>query len=675
MTTSMTPTTPPLQPLLSDAVIALRAPTQVWSGRDGDLGAAPIDGVYHGDVRHVRELVLECAESNVEYISVAPDSASHVVFGGLLRGSDDATPDPKVRLARDRRVADGVLAESWTVASHLTEPTRVTLRLRLRPDFATLHEVKAGIAGIAGRTGSDGDALAVTVAPGAATARSGNTSFTLSADRATVTSGPDGAIEAVWSLDVPARGQAEAAWSLALHDDTMVVRGADGVWPGTARIAVPEDADPRLGRWLDTALDDLDALRLTLPGHPDDEFFAAGAPWFFTLFGRDAIWAARLALPLDVRIAASTLRVLARLQGTAHDVETAQEPGKILHELRATPLEIPGEGVVLPPLYYGSVDSTPLWVCLLADAWRAGMPDDEVAALLPTLRGALTWLLEHGDSDDDGFIDYIDRSGRGLANQGWKDSGDSIQWRDGALADGPIALCEVQGYAYEAALAGAELLEAFGSAGGAAVSEPAASGPAASGNPPSDGLNPAGLRAWAADLRTRFAASYWVETPEGRYPAVALDRDKRPVDTLTSNIGHLLGTGILDPAEEEHVAGLLLGPTMSTGFGIRTMSSGAAGFWPLSYHGGSVWTHDTAIAVHGMHRAGLADQAERAVVGLLAAAEGFAYRVPELHGGDPATRAGVPTPYPAACRPQAWSAAAAITCLAVSGARADVVAV
>ncbi|MEV0890206.1 glycogen debranching N-terminal domain-containing protein [Promicromonospora sp. NPDC050262] len=667
----MTPsTTPPLQPLLSDAVIALRAPTQVWSGRDGDLGAAPIDGVYHGDVRHVRELVLECAESDVEYISVAPDSASHVVFGGLLRGADDATPDPKVRLVRDRRVADGVLAETWTVASHLPTATRVTLRLRLRPDFATLHEVKAGIAGAAGSDGGGGgDAPVVTVAPGSATARSGSASSTLTAEGATVTSGPGGAIEAVWALGVPAHGEAEAVWSLALHDDTMVVRGADGVWPGTARITVPEGADPRLARWLDTALDDLDALRLALPGHPDDEFFAAGAPWFFTLFGRDAIWAARLALPLDVRVAASTLRVLARLQGTAHDVETAQEPGKILHELRAAPLEIPGEGVVLPPLYYGSVDSTPLWVCLLADAWRAGMPDDEVAALLPTLRGALTWLLEHGDSDGDGFIDYIDRSGRGLANQGWKDSGDSIQWRDGALADGPIALCEVQGYAYEAALAGAELLEAFGPVGDAA------SGPEAAGTSPSGDLSPAGLRAWAADLRTRFAASYWVETPEGRYPAVALDRDKRPVDTLTSNIGHLLGTGILDPAEEEHVAALLLGPTMSTGFGIRTMSSGAAGYWPLSYHGGSVWTHDTAIAVHGMHRAGLADQAERAVVGLLAVAEGFAYRVPELHGGDPATRSGVPTPYPAACRPQAWSAAAAITCLAVSGARAGAVAV
>ncbi|GHH66432.1 glycogen debranching N-terminal domain-containing protein [Promicromonospora soli] len=660
-TTPSTERTTPLQPLLSDAVIALRAPTQVWSGRDGDLGGAPIDGVYHGDVRHLRRLALECAESAVEYISVAPEGASRVVFGGLLRAVDGAQADPKVRLVRERRVADGSVAEAWTVRSHRAEGARVTLRLRLVPDFTSLHDVKAGLAAPGGATDGAGE-VDVIVAPGSATARSGGRSFTLTAEGATVTTTAQGAIEASWPLDVPARGEAEAVWSLALHDDTLVVRGADGTWSGMRRADVPSSADPRLGHWLSTALDDLDALRLTLPDHPADDVFAAGAPWFFTLFGRDALWAARLALPLDTGIAASTLRVLARLQGTADDAATAQEPGKILHELRATPLEIPGAGVVLPPLYYGSVDSTPLWVCLLADAWRAGMPDDDVTALLPALRGALTWLLEHGDSDGDGFIDYIDRSGQGLANQGWKDSGDSVQWRDGTFAEGPIALCEVQGYAYEAALAGADLLEAF---------DPAASDPAASGS-----LRPAALRAWAADLRARFAQAYWVETPEGRYPAVALDRSKRAVDTLTSNIGHLLGTGILDAAAERHVADLLLGPTMSTGFGIRTMSTGAAGYWPLSYHGGSVWTHDTAISVHGMLRAGLAEHAERAAAGLLAAAEGFDYRVPELHSGDPATRAGVPTPYPAACRPQAWSAAAAITCLAVAGSvRADAAAV
>jgi glycogen debranching enzyme len=205
----------------------------------------------------------------------------------------------------------------------------------------------------------------------------------------------------------------------------------------------------------------------------------------------------------------------------------------------------------------------------------------------------------------------------------------------------------VQAYAYEAAMSGADLLEAFGDAGRDASPDVPA---------------PDELRAWAAQLRERFAAAFWVETPEGRYPAIALDREKRPVDTLTSNIGHLLGTGLLDPEEEEHVAELLVSPSMASGFGIRTMSTGAAGYWPLSYHGGSVWTHDSAICAHGMARAGLREPARRVVDGLLAAAEGFGYRVPELHSGDASSDASRPTPYPAACRPQAWSAAAAVTC-------------
>ena len=266
------------------------------------------------------------------------------------------------------------------------------------------------------------------------------------------------------------------------------------------------------------------------------------------------------------------------------------------------------------------------------------MPRDEVRALLPALRRALAWITDFGAGSGHGFLDYLDESGHGLVNQGWKDSGDSIQWRDGSLARGPIALCEVQGYAYEAASRGADLLDALGEAGGPA------------------------LREWAASLRERFRAAYWVETPEGRYPAIALDVDQRPVDTLTSNIGHLIGTGILDPDEEADVATLLLGDTMSSGFGIRTMSTGAAGYWPLSYHGGSVWTHDTAIAMHGMTRAGLDAQAMRVAEGLLAAAEGFGFRMPELHSGDPADQTRTPTPYPAACRPQAWSAAAAVAC-------------
>ncbi|WP_349428062.1 glycogen debranching N-terminal domain-containing protein [Microbacterium sp. LWS13-1.2] len=637
-------TTPskPLQPLLNAATIVFRAPTQAWSASNGELGSAAIDGVYHGDVRHIRAIALACPDSAIEWISAAPDGADRVVFGGLLRGLDDPTPDPKVRLTRDRRAAAGRLTETLTIASRLTTPITTTLSLRLSPEFAPLHDVKGGLPRarpVDIQIEQDPDAEATVAA--------GPQQFVLrAADARLEREGDD--IVATWAVRVAAGGRTELAWSVELRDDALVVREASSPAPwnaGALAEGVRSD-QPRLARWLETALSDLDALRLALPDHPEDEFFAAGTPWFFTLFGRDALWAARLALPVDVGIAASTLRVLARLQGTEDDPDTAQEPGKILHELRATTLEMPGEGIVLPPLYYGSVDSTPLWVCVLADAWQAGMPEAEVRDLLPALVRALRWIIEHGDSDGDGFLDYVDRTGRGLANQGWKDSGDSIQWRDGTLAQGPIALCEVQAYAYEAAMSGAELLEALGE-----DLDPDLAAPV-----------PEDLRTWAAGLRARFAEAYWVQTPEGRYPAIALDRDKRPVDTLTSNIGHLLGTGLLDPDDEAHVASLLVGPTMSSGYGIRTMSTAAAGYWPLSYHGGSVWTHDSAICAHGMARAGLWIPARRVIEGLLAAADGFAYRVPELHSGDPASATSVPTPYPAACRPQAWSAAAAIVC-------------
>ena len=175
------------------------------------------------------------------------------------------------------------------------------------------------------------------------------------------------------------------------------------------------------------------------------------------------------------------------------------------------------------------------------------------------------------------------------------------------------------------------------------------------------------LRTWAADLRARFRAAYWVTTPEGRYPAIALDAHGAAVDTLTSNIGHLIGTGILDPDEERACADLLLGASMSSGFGIRTMSSGAAGFWPLSYHGGSVWAHDTAVTVHGLLRAGHRAEAAEVAQQLVDAAEGFGYRMPELHAGDARERGVAPVPYPAACRPQAWSAAAAVVCAQALG--------
>ena len=412
-------------------------------------------------------------------------------------------------------------------------------------------------------------------------------------------------------------------------------------------------------RFVARSLADLSGLRMSARWAPKDAVLAAGVPWYLTLFGRDAIWSARLLLPLGVELARGTLRAFAARQGRVVEPLTCEEPGKMFHEVRRaadTYETFPGRGhdgsiVPLPPIYYGTVDATLLWVCLLHDAWRWGLPDDDVQPLLDPMERCLGWLADYGCGSPP-FVTYVSSSGHGLANQGWKDSGDGIQFRDGSIATGPLALCEAQAYAYEAALAGANLLEAFGRGGADR------------------------WREYAFELARRFRERFWVDDDGGPYPAVALDGRGKLVDSLTSNIGHLLGTGLLGPEESSLVARRLADPDLSGGYGLRTLAASSQGFNPLGYHNGSVWPHDTAIAIAGLARTPgeEAKRAARALIeGLLVAAEHFEYRMPELYGGhDRAGRSG-PVPYPAACRPQAWSAASAVAVLAVLvGVRPDV---
>jgi glycogen debranching enzyme len=432
-----------------------------------------------------------------------------------------------------------------------------------------------------------------------------------------------------WDVALPAKGHWEATVEVtatAPGGPPVVAPPTRELWQAPAVTA----GDHRLPALVERSVADLAGLLAADPTATDDHYLTAGAPWYLTLFGRDSLWAARMALPLGTDLAAGTLRTLARRQGTRTDPSTEEEPGKILHEVRIGPAG--------PEHYYGTVDATPLWISLLHDAWRWGLADAEVAALLPNLEAALGWLQ---DAAGDGFVRYVDNAGV-LSNQGWKDSFDSIQFADGRLADPPIALCEVQAYAFAAALEGAALLDAFGRPGGD------------------------GWRDWAAGLRDRFRSAFWVEDRRGRYPAIALDGDGRPVDSVTSNIGHLLGTGLLDEAETAAVVRRLAAPDLDSGFGLRTMSARSVGFNPLSYHGGSVWSHDTAIALRGLSAVGTADAAAVAASlarGLLAAAPAFEFRLPELYGGESAGGGRRPLAYPAACRPQAWSAGAALVVL------------
>jgi glycogen debranching enzyme len=624
-----------LQPLLHDQFVLLRAPAQAWSAHDGTIDKEPIHGIYVSDVRVVAEQRVGVASPNQdpragEHIATSPDAADRARFVRLHRDLDDPGADPDVRSELERVVTSDGARHTLHLSSRLSRELPVQVTLDLTPDVTPIDAIKAGINSAA--------VPSVTLTKAGARWQGDAVSATLAAEGAELAL-CEGGVRAVWRVTLPARGSARVSWTVTSVDADAVVAAPSSGRPWTVP-AVHSD-DERLARWVARAVDDLDALRLELPEHPGEQFLAAGAPWFFTLFGRDSLWVARLLLPLGTDLARGTLRVLAGLQGRASVPDTAEQPGKIMHELRRGTLEVPGEGISLPPLYYGTVDATALWVCLLHDAWRWGLDDADVAALVPHLRAALAWMRDFGDSDGDGLLEYVDETGTGLSNQGWKDSGDSVQWRDGSLAEGPIALCEVQAYAYEAAMHGANLLDAFG--------EPGESGP---------------WREWAGQLCRRFAETFWIEHHAGAYPAIALDARKRPVDTVTSNLGHLLGTGLLDARQSALVARRLASPEMASGYGLRTLSTDAAGYCPLGYHSGSVWTHDTAIAIIGLVRDGHRAEADLLIEGLLAAAAGFDYRLPELHSGDSADDMRKPVPYPAACRPQAWSAAAAVGVLA-----------
>ena len=627
----------PRQPFLHDLVTTFVAPTQVLSDRSGRIGSAgmPVgaEGVLHADVRVLSAVELTVDGAPGEHIATqilrpGPDGSTGVMFSYLLRhvGPELAeTPDPQVRLDRERQVRAGRVAETLRVTSLLPQPVTVQVELLLAYDLAPIEVIRVGdvpparpfAAPAAGPWAWGSDEISVSLAAPGAAVRLGEDATTLVLD---------------WTLEVPARGVAEARWAIEVVDEGGVVIAATSNPLDAAGLADRLSAghhDHRLRPWLERSLADLNSLRMATRKAPEDIFFAAGSPWYLTLFGRDSLWTARLLLPVGIEYAMDTLRTLAGLAGNQVDVATAQEPGKIPHELRRAGFAL--GAMKLPPLYYGTIDATLLWICVLHDAWRAGAADADVEALLPALEAALHWMTEYGDADGDGFLEYLDASGRGLANQGWKDSSDSIRFADGRIAAGPVALCEVQGYAYEAAVSGAALLDGFSLAGGQAY------------------------RRWAADLAGKFRERFWCGSGPDRFPALALDRDKERVDSLSSNIGHLLGTGLLDPDEELAVARHLAGPELDSGWGLRTMSSAAGAYSPLSYHCGSVWPHDTAIAILGLHRAGLGAYAEGLAEGLMRAAVAFEYRLPELWSGE-----GAPVPYPTSCRPQAWSAAAAV---------------
>lgn len=612
----------PTQPHLAHLTGVFHAPCQAWSRPDGTMESGA-EGIYCGDERVVRSARLSVTAHELRQISTQARSAAEVGFVHVLTVPAEVA-DPLVTVHRVRRARIDGIEEELRLRSALGRDVTVSLELVLGLDRTSMDRVKSGGTAEGEPPQPSGPAWSW---------RDEDTAAEVSAAGGQVAvHGSDVLLR--WDVELTPGGEATVGWRLRVRDAAAPILGTTA--PPMEPPVLAGD-DRRLHRLADRAFSDLSSLRIVDRNRPDDVFLAAGAPWFYTMFGRDALIAARLVLPVDRAIAEGTLRALAARQGLRVDEETAEQPGKILHEVRRTDLRLDLEGGFhLPPVYYGTIDATPLWVNLLHDAWRAGMPDEDVTALLDNLEAALRWLGDHGDSDGDGFLEYLDASGHGLSNQGWKDSGDSIRRHDGSIAEGPIALCEVQGYAYEAAVGGAAMLDAFGRPGGDR------------------------WRAWADDLKQRFRTAFWCADELGAYPALALDARKDRVDGVASNMGHLLATGILDDDEERLVVDRLVDRTMFSGYGIRTLSSTNGAYWPLRYHAGSVWSHDTAVVIEAMLRAGFAEEAARVAEGLLNAAEGFDYRLPELFGGHPAEDVWPPVPYPASCRPQAWAAAAVV---------------
>jgi glycogen debranching enzyme len=371
-------------------------------------------------------------------------------------------------------------------------------------------------------------------------------------------------------------------------------------------------------------------LRALLTESEHGRYIAAGIPWYVAAFGRDALLTCHQILMLNPAPARESLRMLARFQGAQVDPWRDEEPGKILHEIRQG--ELANAFYVPHSPYYGSVDSTPLFLMLLGTYFKWTADRAFVTEMLPHVERALTWIEKYGDLDGDGFVEYQRRSPRGLDNQGWKDSFNSVVHADGTLAEAPIALAEVQAYVYCGKQRTADVFEALGD-------------PERAGR----------LRDEAAELRRRFNEAFWVE--EERYYAMALDAYKRPVASVTSNPAHGLYCDFIDPARAGEVAKRLLQPDMFSGWGIRTMSKSAPGYNPMSYHNGSVWPHDNAFIAAGLKRYGFHKQTNRIATAMFDAAIFSDYmRLPELFCGFTRRTPNRPVSYPVACSPQAWAA-------------------
>ncbi len=632
---------------MSDELVhVLEGNTFVVSDDRGDITASRTDptGLFSFDTRFLSHWVLTVNGQRLTPLCFDDLQYFQARFF-LVPGSSTVYVDAKLSVIREREVADG-FREELRVLNHDDVPVDLRIRVEAGSDFADLFEVKDALK-------KKGRYLAEQVGG----------SLVLSYQRDTyrretwISSSEPATIDAkglTFTVRIPAHGQ----WQTDLEAVAAI--------PGLAGLAAPggdshgqrhvrRDMARGLQKWLRRApriecdweplgtiyqrcLTDLAALRFTTLTMPDSALPAAGLPWFMTIFGRDSIFTSLQALPFTSELAATTLLALAERQGTRIDDFRDEDPGRILHELRYGEMTAFEERPHSP--YYGSADATPLFVVLLDEYERWTGDGKLVGYLEHAARAALNWIDEFADLQGNGYVSYQTRNEKtGLENQCWKDSWDSICYRNGELPGFPRATCELQGYAYDAKVRGARLARQV-------WHDPALADR---------------LEKEAADLKRRFNRDFWVE--DGEYFAVAIDTDGRRVDSLTSNNGHLLWSGIVEQSKARAIARHLLGPRLFSGWGVRTLAEGQARYNPVGYHVGTVWPFDNSFIAWGLRRYGFREEAAAVAAGILEAAEIFQGRLPEAFAGYPRSATKYPVRYPTACSPQAWSAGAPLLLL------------
>jgi glycogen debranching enzyme len=636
---------------LATQVLAIKeGETFLYSDRDGDLDDRHEYGLgmYHRDTRFLSHFLMHVSGRAPVLLSSSAERSymSHVdLTNPELYAEDGVVEVPQQTLnIRRTRAIRGRLFERVRVKNYNAHPVRLTLQFSLAADFADIFEVR-GVPG-EGRgqaeppvlseggiefryLGRDGVARRTLVALNPAPDRLEAVGNRVEADFQLALAGQQTRLIAITVEpvvgDEPAQGE---EFDTAVH----ALRRSYEDWERECTAITTDNA--LFNQLIRRGLRDLRALDTEMDG---GRILAAGIPWYVTAFGRDALITAHQLLAVNPRPARDALQLLARLQGTKDDPWRDEEPGKILHEIRRG--ELAGAGIIPFTRYYGTVDATP-WFVLLFAQYHRWTGDDELARkLMPNVLAALEWIDRYGDLDGDGFVEYRSRSPKGIANQGWKDSFDSVVHVDGTLAEAPIALAEVQGYVYLAKERAAGVFQTLG-----------------------DEATAARLHQEAAQLKVRFNEAFWME--DEHYFAMALDGDKRQVRTVTSNPGHCLYCHVVDQDKAEPLARRLLQPDMFSGWGIRTMSKTATAYSPMSYHNGSVWPHDNALIAAGLKRYGFVGATNRVATALFdTAIHTDDMRLPELFCGFTRRTPNRPVAYPVACSPQAWAAGAPLLLL------------